>query len=187
PVAARNGAGAREALERARIPRPLVQEILDEAERQRKAFAPGDPLAEHVRRALARRVQVHRDGRSGKRRIALVGPPGAGKTLAAAKLCCALERDGARVAALSFEPARRALELAAATEALEIELGVAESPEAVDAYRRTLRGKDVLVADTPAIDPDDPDCLLRLASLLEALAPTETHLVAPLGAGFEAL
>src|SRR5581483_8369448 len=69
----------------------------------------------------------------------------------------------------------------------DLELGVAEAPEAVAAYRRTLRGADVLVADTPAIDPDDPDCVARLAALLEALAPTETHLVAPLGASFESL
>src|SRR5438067_945161 len=82
-------------------------------------LAPAGPFENHVRQALARRLRVANGG-GAKRRIVLVGPAGAGRTAAAARLCTAFARTGASVSALSLEPGRAALELAAGTESPEI-------------------------------------------------------------------
>ncbi len=154
-----------------------ADEILAEAAWERRTFAPDDPLGAHVRRALAARLRTRREGRRARRRIALVGPPGAGRTLTAAKLCQSYARAGERVMALSLEPARRAMTLASLIEPLDVDLAVADCPAAVEVARARLRGARVLVADTPSAAATDRRSIDDLCRLLAAFQPTECHLV----------
>lgn len=177
----------RAALARAAVPPDLVREVIEEATAHLTPFAPDDPLAAHVRRALARRFRVRHRGRAGRRRIALVGPPGAGRTLATAKLCGAYRRTGAEVCALSLESATEAFELATVTRPFEVQLEVAQTPAEAEIVRRRVAATTLVVADTPAFDPDDAASGKRLGALLAALRPTETHLVLPAGASADRL
>jgi flagellar biosynthesis GTPase FlhF len=158
----------------------LAEEIVEEAETELLPFQLEQPLDELARRILARRIQV-RHGSNGKRRtIALVGAPGSGRTLAAAKLCYAYARTGSRVAALSLEPARAALALAELTGGITgVKLEIADEPPIIELVRNRLRDFDLIVADTPAVDPSDPDAAARVGALLAALQPSELHLVVP--------
>jgi flagellar biosynthesis GTPase FlhF len=178
--------GVRDALLRAAIPAKIAQAIVAEAEGELAPFAPEEPLAEHVRRALARRLRVRHRGRKQRRVVAFVGPAGAGKTAATLSLCAAHARRGTSVCALSLESARRAVDLALATDVLPISVELADSPEAVELVRAKLRRTELVVADTPAADPADPESIRRVAALVAALKPTETHLVVPAGAPAEA-
>jgi flagellar biosynthesis protein FlhF len=158
----------------------LAESIVEEAESELLPFQPERPLDELARRVLARRIQV-RHGANGKRRtIALVGAPGSGKTLAAAKLCYAYARTGSRVAAVSLEPARAALTLAELTGGITgVRLEIVDDPPMIEHVRNRLRDFDLIVADTPAVDPSDPDAAARVGTLLAALRPSETHVVVP--------
>jgi hypothetical protein len=176
----------RRALARAAVPAKVADALLTEATTELALFAPDEPLRDHVRYALARRVRVKHRGRKRRRVLALVGPAAAGKTAATLSLCAAHARTGAKVAALSLESARRAVDLAVATDALPIAVELADSPEAVQLVRSKLRGLDLVVADTPAADPADRASIEHVAALVAALQPSETHLVVPAGAPAEA-
>src|SRR4051812_13919253 len=166
-------ASARAALARAGIPAEVAEAVVDAAEQRLLPFAPDRPLADHVRAALAQRIPLETGGRS-PRRVALVGPPGAGRTLAAAKLCAVYARAGRSVCAVSLEQARRAFPLAAVTEPFGVALETADEPGTVELVRKRLKGYDLVVTDTPAADLGDREGLDRLGSLLRALQPTET-------------
>ncbi len=186
PEAPRIDDDVRRALARASIPAKIAEAVLTEAMMELAPFAPEDPLADHVRRALARRLRVKHRARKRRRVIALVGPAGAGKTAATLSLCAAHARAGASVAALSLESARRAVDLAVATDSLPISVELADSPEAVGLVKAKLRRADLVVADTPAADPADLASIQRVGALVAALQPSETHLVVPAGAPAEA-
>ena len=170
----------RAALAEAGIPQRVVDAVLEDAEVRLAPFSPELPLAEHARAALARRVTVDAGGRS-PRRIALVGLPRAGRTLAAAKLCAAHARSGTSVCAVSIEQARRAFDLATVTEPFGVALETADHPSSIELVRKRLGAYDVVVADTPPVDLEDPGSIARLAVLLRALKPTETILVLDAG------
>ncbi len=170
----------RAALLASAFPSSLAEEVLSQALRERQAFDPAGTLASHVRRILALRLPSPRRRAQRRRRIALIGPAGAGRTLLAAKLCHSYARSGATVAAVSLEPLRRAVELAALTDS-RVALAAAESPAEVALALAKLRPAEVIVADTPAADMADPESLDRLGALLAALRPTEAYLVLPRG------
>jgi flagellar biosynthesis GTPase FlhF len=179
PAASTDEAPAlRDALVAAGISQRTADAIVEEADRRLRPLAPALSLAEHVRTALTRRIALDTGGRQ-PRRIALVGPPGAGRTLAAAKLCGVYARAGHAVCAVSLEPARRAFDLASVTEPFGVALETADDPETIELVRKRLRGYDLVVADTPALDLAEADSAARIGRLLRALQPTETILVAP--------
>jgi flagellar biosynthesis GTPase FlhF len=179
--AADDAAAVRAALAEAGIPAKLADAVVAEAQHRLRPFAPELSLAEHVRTALAQRIALDSGGRS-PRRIALVGPPRAGRTLAAAKLCAVYARSGGAVCAVSLEHARRAFDLAAVTEPFGVALETADEPATVGLVRKRLRAYDLVVADTPPADLGDRESFERLAALLRALQPTETVLVLPANA-----
>jgi flagellar biosynthesis protein FlhF len=166
----------RAALGMAGVPTGIAEAVVDEAEHELAPFAPDEPLTEHGRRALARRIRVRRAGRGRRGFVALVGAADAGRTSVAIALCRAYAGTGTRVAALSFEGVRQVLDLAQATD-FETGLEIAETPEALALVRPKLRDADLVVVDTPPVDPADPPTTQRLCELLQALGPTETHLV----------
>ena len=158
----------------------LAQRVVAEAMSQLRAFDPDEPFVNQVRETLARTIRTKRlNGDYRRRVIALVGPPGSGKTAAAARLCEAHLASGRRVAALSLEPLRQALELARLTQDLDVELAAADQPGLVEFAAQKLARAETVVVDAPGIDPGDEAGWATLAALLRPLRVHETHLVLP--------
>jgi flagellar biosynthesis protein FlhF len=159
----------------------MVDEILAEAGRLHATFAPDTALVQHARKVVARRLRIRPDTARTGRRVAIVGPAAAGKTLATAKLCVAHSRAGSSVVAVSLAGRSDAIRLATLLDASAVDLTVADAPVSAEVTRETLAGSDLVVADTPAIDTYDLGQIDGIVRLLDAFAPTETHLAVPLG------
>jgi len=150
----------------------LAQEIVADAARTLRPFAPDVPLRTLVQRALERHIRVAAGWETKRRTIALIGTAGSGRTLTAAKLCNAYAGAGRTVAALSLEPARAALELGELTAGGDVGLEIAG--EAGSIPHASLRRFQVVIADLP---PLDAHALAPAAKMLAALRANETHLV----------
>jgi flagellar biosynthesis GTPase FlhF len=162
----------------------LARDVVAEAESELRLFDPTEPFDRQVRSALARRIRVARSSRrKGRRVVALVGPSGSGKTLTAARLCHAYGTSGRSVAALSLQHLREAFELAQQTQGLDVELAVAADSTTLQLELQRLAPADLLVVDTPAIDPHDEDRLGLLTLLLDLVGADETHLLMPTSLG----
>jgi flagellar biosynthesis protein FlhF len=162
----------------------MARDVVAEAESQLRLFDPTEPFDRQVRSALARRIRVARSSRRrGRRVVALVGPSGSGKTLTAARLCHAYGTSGRSVAALSLEHLREAFELAQHTKGLDVELAVAADCTTLQLELQRLAPADLLVVDTPAVDPHDEDRLGLLSLLLDLVGADETHLLMPTSLG----
>src|SRR5205807_4145085 len=113
------------------MPEAATAALIREAERGMRPFDQSATPEQLVRRAFARQVRIEHGWKAKRRTIALVGSAGAGKTLAAAKLCHAYAA-GSRLAVrtLSLEPAAAAYRLGTLTEHLDIGLRIADTPEA---------------------------------------------------------
>jgi flagellar biosynthesis GTPase FlhF len=176
-------AGAEEtaaALRASGLPEEVVVATLALVGRHLRALEPDAAYADLARRALARTIRVRHEWRTRRRTIALIGPPGAGKTLVAAKLCLAYAAGpGLATVALSLEEPRGAVRLGLLTEDADVELAIAPTPAVARRAAAALGGYDLVVADTPAFAPARPASIERLAQLLAALKPDEVHLVLP--------
>ena len=169
-----------DALATAGVPAALADEIVDEVDYALRPFEPDTPFRELARRALARRIPVAHGWRTPKRTIAVLGLPGAGRTLTAARLCAAYGAAGRTVGALSLEAARDTLRLAELTRGLDVELAFADGRDLVARAKRTLSDCDVVVVDTPPIaNRFDGAALRRTLALVAAARPGETHLLLP--------
>lgn len=157
----------------------MAHAILGDAQRELAPFAPDTPLRTLARRTLAQRLTVRHGTRSKHRTIALVGPPGSGKTLTAAKLCNVYATSGQSVAAVSLEPARKAVRLAMFTDMVDVNLEIADATKLISHARERTADASIVIADTPAIDLRKRTSFTKLARLLEALEPDETHLLLP--------
>ncbi len=114
--------------------------------------------------------------------LLLVGPPGAGKTLAVARLATRLVLAGItpRVITADGQRAGAVEQLAAFTRLLGLDLVAAATPAALArALTRANAGGPVLI-DTPGLDPFDPGQRALLAELI-AVAGGNTALVLPAG------
>jgi flagellar biosynthesis GTPase FlhF len=167
----------------------VAREVVSEAANELRIFDPLTPFEDHVRQALARRIKVSRDTRKSKKQrrvIALVGPPGAGKTLAAARMLHAHRACANReVAGLTLAPVRDALALADQTRSLQVEITSATEERGLRSELDRLEPVDLLVVDTPGIDPSDQERLGALGYLLELVGVDETHLLVPASYGPE--
>ena len=158
----------------------LAREVVAEAETELRVFDPLQPFEEQVRTALARRIKVARAVRKKRRVIALVGPPGAGKTLTTARLCHVYGGDARHpVAALSLQPVREAFLLAEHTRSLDIQLAAADELRVLEVELEKLDGAELMIVDTPGVEPGDEERLRTLAGLLELVGADETHLLVP--------
>jgi flagellar biosynthesis GTPase FlhF len=158
----------------------LAASVVAEAETELRLFDPMTPFSQQVQTVLARRIVVRRSSKKRRRVIALIGPEGSGKTLAASRLCHAHRYHGGRTAAaLSLEPLRKALELSRRLEQLDVELAVADDRTALEITLEKLADVEVLVVDTPAFDPANAQSVEALRAMLDIVAPDETHLLVP--------
>ena len=112
--------------------------------------------------------------------IALVGPPGAGKTTALAKIAANFSMEqGVSVGVLSTDTFRLGSNylLRSYAEVLGWSFEVAESIDQVAHCMTNLSVCRIVLVDTWGCSPDDSESLEKLKQLLEAVDPTQTHLV----------
>lgn len=114
--------------------------------------------------------------------LMLLGAPGAGKTLAVAKIAARGAMSGLRVAAISCDVQRAGgyEQLAAFTRLLDVPLHKAQDAQTLRAVLERLRGYDQIIIDTAGLNPFDPTDIKAAARLLGA-GEIEAALVLPAG------
>ena len=112
----------------------------------------------------------------------MVGMPGAGKTLAVAKLAARGAMEGLKIGVISCDTVRAGgvEQLQAFTDILNIDLQRAETAADLRAALAGMRGFDQILVDTPGINPFNKDDVKILARLMAA-ADMQTHLVLQAG------
>lgn len=115
----------------------------------------------------------------------VVGPPGAGKTLATAKLAARAVMNGHRVAVISTDTIRAGgiEQLSAFTKLMRADLHKAATPKDLRAVLEGIRGADHIFIDSAGLNPFDPADMKDLARFIAA-GDIEPMLVMP--AAFDA-
>ena len=118
--------------------------------------------------------------------IVMVGPPGAGKTLAVAKMAARSVMDGLDVAAISCDTVRAGgyEQLEAFTKLLRIPLYKAKTTADLTALYQDLQGRDQIIVDTAGINPFDTENVKDLARLI-GTSECNAQLVLPAGCDAE--
>lgn len=173
-------AGAmREALEEHGTPRGLAEKLLEAA-----AKAGGGDVVDALTYALDERfIFAPLPDHGAPRPFMLVGPPGAGKTLAVAKLAARSVLRGRSVGVITADNHRAGAvaQLAAFTRILEIELSTARGPESLrEAVEAATAANDIVFIDSPGLNPFKPHDMDYLAALAET-ADVEPILVMAAG------
>jgi flagellar biosynthesis protein FlhF len=165
----------------------VAAEVLRRAGAQLSGNASGDEAAlrNALRDFIAQQIPVAggiqlTDG--GCKRVALVGPAGSGKTSLSAKLAAHFRlREKRNVALLSLDNGRVGAtdQLRHYADAIGVSLYTAQSISEVKTCLRGLEGVDLLLIDTLGVGMREQARFARLATLLRAARPEETHLVLP--------
>ncbi|MGB0670423.1 MAG: AAA family ATPase [Rhodospirillales bacterium] len=123
------------------------------------------------------------DGAGEARPVMLVGPPGVGKTIVAAKLCARAGLAGLSVKAITTDTKRAGgvEQLRAFTDILKVELSVAETGRDLQEAVRTAYAADRCIIDTPGTNPYSEMDMDRLSDLVRA-SGAEVVLVLAAGA-----
>lgn len=116
------------------------------------------------------------------RPLMLVGPPGAGKTLAAAKLSARGALLGQKMAVITTDVIRAGgvEQLEAFTRLMKINLQKAETPKQIKERLAEIKNVDQIIIDTAGVNPFDPESVKMLARLIAA-AECDPILVIPAG------
>ncbi len=114
--------------------------------------------------------------------LILVGPPGAGKTLAVAKIAARGALSGLRMAVITTDTIRAGgiEQLEAFTRLMKIDLKKAQGPKGLKDILTTLKGADQIIIDTAGVNPFDPESVKLLARLIHA-SEGDPVLVLPAG------
>ena len=100
--------------------------------------------------------------------LILVGPPGAGKTLAAAKIAARGALSGLRMATITTDTIRAGgvEQLEAFTRLMKIDLKKASSPKELRERLEEAKGADQVIIDTAGVNPFDPESVKLVARLI---------------------
>lgn len=121
-----------------------------------------------------------------KKAFMLVGSPGAGKTLAAAKMAARAAMDGLKVGVITTDSVRAGgiEQLSAFTKLLKVDLHACTSAKDVTKALLALDGCDQIIIDTAGVNPFDMQDLKEIAKLAD-LPDMEPLLVLPAGGDAE--
>ena len=116
----------------------------------------------------------------------LVGAPGAGKTLTAAKMAARASMAGLEVAVITTDTERAGgrQQLEAFTDLMDIELKIAKSPTMLKELLLETKQADQVIIDTASTNPFDQDALKSLAKYA-SMAELEILLTLPAGGDAE--
>ncbi len=114
--------------------------------------------------------------------LVLVGPPGAGKTLAAAKIAARGTLSGLKMGVITTDTVRAGgvEQLGAFTRLMNIDLKKASSPKELKDSLQSFSKVDQIIVDTAGVNPFDPESIKILARLIHA-AESDPVLVLPAG------
>lgn len=120
------------------------------------------------------------------RPLVLVGPPGAGKTLTAAKLAARATLNGLKASIITTDTARAGgiEQLQAFLDILSIELKTAQTPQNLRTQLDKSLQADQIIIDTGGLNPFDPGEMRDLALLLKT-EDADAVLVLPAGGDAE--
>ncbi len=121
--------------------------------------------------------------------LALVGPPGAGKTISIAKLAARAILAGTPVRVITADGFRAGgvEQLATLTEVLGTDLQTATSPNALEQAVKTGDPGDLVLIDTAGINPFSKDDVVRLAELTNSVGAEPVLTLAAGGDASDAL
>lgn len=114
--------------------------------------------------------------------LILVGPPGSGKTLAAAKIAARGAMNGLRMAVITTDTVRAGgvEQLEAFTRLMRIDLKKATNTKDLQAKLAEVREADQIIIDTAGINPFDPESVKPLARMI-GITEMDPVLVLPAG------
>lgn len=172
------------------LPEELVRRVLQPVERRLRLGRDTDPPREELlRRAIAGEmesmltVETGLGGEQPRRRVvAVVGPPGAGKTTTLAKLSMRYGVSAHRPTAILSTDCYRiaaAEQLRCYSAILGLPFDLADSPGALSRLLAEQRQKDLVVIDTPGFGPRDQDALDEWSTCFAANPEIQTYLVLP--------
>lgn len=157
-----------------------AEELLVDATAHVLPFTPGADVRTAVRSALARRIPLPAPPRLGGRVVAFVGAGGGGKTRCTAGLAAAYAQGSSvPVACLTLAPADGGAELTALLKPHGVKVEAVATPEAAAKRLAALRAEALVVLDTPAVSPGDPEAVAQMAAELAPLQLDEIQLVVP--------
>ena len=162
---------------------PLAEQITEAVSTDAGPTADFDQILVCAAAAIEERFRVDNTlGRpdTTERVVALVGPPGAGKTTTLAKLAVihglAARRPVALISADHYRIAA-ADQLRTYAAILGVSFELAETPRALAQALELHRGKELILIDTPGLASSDLDQGAELAAFLRSHPAIDTHLV----------
>jgi flagellar biosynthesis protein FlhF len=154
-------------------------DVVDSVVRNVAPFSTPGRLKTLVRNELALRLPVAPAPGPGRRRLAVVGPTGTGKTAAVARIATAHAAVGQDVACISVEPADHGAALRALLEGSGVPVQVISGDELAVA----LLGEsaELVLVDTPAASAGAAQAVESLAATLATAGLDEIHLAVRAG------
>jgi flagellar biosynthesis GTPase FlhF len=172
-------ANLREAMVATGLGTDQAADVVDSVVRNVAPFSTPGRLKTLVRNELSLRLPVAPAPGPGRRRLAVVGPTGTGKTAAVARIAAAHAAVGQEVACLTVEPADRGAALRALLEGSGVSVQVIGGEELAVA----LLGEsaDLVLVDTPGASAGAAGTVETLAATLATAGLDEIHLAVRAG------
>jgi flagellar biosynthesis protein FlhF len=175
----RRVAALREGMVAAGLGTDLAADVVDAVVANVAPFATPSRLRTLVRNELSLRLPVAPAPGAGRRRLAVVGPAGTGKTAAVARVAAAHAAAGQDVACLTLEPADGGASLRAMLEGTGVKVEAIAYDELAVAL--LAESAQLVLIDTPAAAPSTGVTVESLGVTLRAASVDEIHLAVRAG------